>query len=286
MAWNRWNFLTALARRYDAAGVAAIAPYLPSAEAEKLNSGKNNEWEIREFVGSSSQRLESIHYSWLLPAVKQLDDAFRPYVVAALPETLRTSLAKELGFTPPAAPSPPFCEILLRRLEESYGLPNHPPLEAMMGDNLAGLLGMTKEALMKLADCFAMQDIAEDIRCIVDKRKLKQLYRHLTPYQHRYLKICLHQKDRSGMPKVNIEHWDGAPKTLFTMIHRRGLMRLGKTLSGSDPEFLWHLCQRLDTGRAKILSRHYHIQSVVNVTDSLRRQLLKLMTILKKADRE
>ena len=66
--------------------------------------------------------------------------------------------------------------------------------------------------------------------------------------------------------------WDG--ESLRTLLHRRGLMRLGAGLFGQDPDLIWTLCHQLDIGRGGAVMKLCTKEAASEIA---RRQIEELM---------
>ena len=126
-----------------------------------------------------------------------------------------------------------------------------------------------------------MYDLAEGIRHIVDRKKLKAIYLCLSHREQAFLRICLHKKEKLAAPKLDIDKWDGSREMLHRVLHRRGMLRLGKALSGQERHFVWHLVHLLDTGRGNIILQYYAEQPVAGVTPLLIQQVVSVINFIK-----
>ena len=92
----------------------------------------------------------------------------------------------------------------------------------------------------------------------------------------------MHHKDKVATPSLGLDKWRGNCEKLKTVLQTRGLVRLGKALSGEHPDFIWHLIHILDTGRGQALLKYYSKSAVPGITSALAQQLANLMNFLKK----
>lgn len=287
---SAWTLLHVLINRFHSGGAEALQQYLSNPEeVEAFKEAKNSCKDWESAVGGSSRPIQHIHYSWIAPTIARMDPKWQELTVASLPTISSRGCSRMLGINIPDSPPPKIVRsLLLSRLSTQYAEEaNRPPLALLnAAAPISDLLAMKKGELVQLIDLFAMQDVAEDIRNIVDKKKLKNLYHHLSKRSQEYLKICLHQKDKSGAPKLGLERWDGDPDALHKLLHLRGLTRLGRALSGTAEDLFWHLTQKLDTGRAKVLKKHYQPEATPDVTANLQKHLVVLIDFLKKQHSE
>lgn len=223
------------------------------------------------------------HYSWLAPFIQQLPKEIQGPVIASLPEPQSSKLRSFLKIKHSLAPLPlPIKNFLINQLFQKWNPKEILPRQYLPPSPLSPLLELSKANLVELIDFLAMHDLAEAIRHIVDKKNLKLIYNCLSPQKQQYLRLCLHQKEKIAAPKLEIEKWNGDPQILETLLHRRGMFRLGKALCGQHPLFIWHLTHTLDTGRGTSLSKYYHEETIPNITPYLVQQLLFVYNFLKK----
>ncbi len=227
--------------------------------------------------------IEQTHYSWLVPPLQQIPSPLQDSVIAALSEQQATRLRplfKAQQTSTPLALS--VRNFLIDQLYQKWNPQDVLPKDFLPQTSLTPLLGITKGEIVELIDFLALHDLGEALRHIVNTRNLKMVYSCLSPKKQQYLRICLHQKERVAATKLEIEKWNGDPKQFETMLHKRGMFRLGKAISGQHPQFLWHLTHILDTGRGAALSKYYQEDAIPNVTPHLIQQLLFVMNFLKK----
>jgi len=222
------------------------------------------------------------HYSWLAPVIEQLPKAMQIPLVASIPEPQSSGLRRLLKLAPFRAELPPSAKmLLLKRLYLLWQPTEGLPPDYLPTSPLESLLSCSKAELINVIDLLAMYDLAEGIRHIVDKKKLKLIYFCLTPQQQQFLRQCLHKHEKLVAPKIDIEKWDGNPEKLTKGLHRRGMLRLGKALCGQGRHFLWHIVHILDTGRGKEISLHYQNEALPGITSLLVQQVISVINFLK-----
>jgi hypothetical protein len=159
-------------------------------------------------------------------------------------------------------------------------------LEYLPQSTLSVLASWTKFELVELIEFLGLHDLAEELRQVVDQKSLKNVYACLTPKEQKYLRFCMHHKSKLAPPSLGLDRWSGDCGKLKTALQSRGLIRLGKALSGEHPDFMWHLTHILDSGRGKALMKYYSKEPVGGVTALLAQQVLNLMNMLKKKSEE
>lgn len=276
-------FFQVLLNRYHRGPVEEIYQMLPEEEAEDLRALSIASSDIHPGIAQAKEQLTHFHYSWLVSYVKQLSETHQKLVVASLPMPIAKKIAEVMQLELPESPLTPhmqsfFLDKFYKKILPEEVLPAAYTLETP----LYPLLALDKKRLITLIDLFGVYDFAESIRKIVDKRQLKSLTNCLSPTQQKFLRHCLQIKEKLSAKKTVLEKWDKDPKKLRKNLHRRGLMRLGITISQEKKDFLWHLTHTLDTGRATLLEKCYQQQQSTHIVEALTQQLLKLLNFLEK----
>lgn len=227
--------------------------------------------------------VQHVHYSWLASALSQLPAKMRPFFLTSLPKSKAALLGEMMKMAPSSIRLPLSTRLYLLSLIAAKLKPAHIlPAPYLPATNLSGLLSLKKGEIVQLIDFLGLYDLAEEIRHIVDKKYLKAIYNCLSVKKQHFLRICLHQKERLSIPRLGLEKWRGDCKSLDSLLHKRGLFRLGKAISGMHPDFFWHLTRRLDVGRGRILEQYYAKEEVPGVTQALIQEILNLMNFFKK----
>ena len=278
-----YTLLHILINRFHPGGAAVLAPYLFEEEAKVFEAHQTTANDWAEATGFGDKSLQQVHYSHLAPAVLKLDPKWQPYALAALPTSVSIGCQRLLGQTAvEPAPNRFIASVLRQKVQSTFqNESNHKSLSTLELSELASkLMSLSKKELVQLVDLFAMQDVAEDIRNIVDKAKLKKVYHELSQAQQDYLKVCLHQVDRLPAPKIGLENWDGDSDKLAKLLHRRGLSRLAKALFDVSADEVWHISCKFDTGRSKALAKYIPEEQAATVTESLQKHLSKLLDFM------
>jgi len=180
----------------------------------------------------------------------------------------------------PAKLASPIKSFLLKQLFLKWQ-PTATPKEYLPQSTIAPLLELSKPQLVELIDFLALHDLTYAIRHTVDKKNLKILYDCLTPQKLQYLRILLHKKEEIVATKIDIEKCRKDPEEFQLVLHRRGMLRLGKALCGQNPQFIWHVTHTLDTGRGTTISNYYQNDPIAGVTPLLIQQIIAILDFLK-----
>lgn len=252
--------------------------YLPKKEVEAIMNYSITSTNLAPILEQPQNSLASIHYSWIQPLIQNFHSTVQPAIVGALSEEQMTGLRK---ITSSTLTSPIGKEFILNQLYQQLNLGDHLPIEYLPETELTPLSGWKKNELIELADFLGLHDLAAEVKQIVNRNYLKNIYTCLNQKQLYYLKLCLQQKAQLVSPKLGIDPTQKDCQKLNQIIHRRGLIRLGKALWGQHPDLIWHIAHTLDMGRGTILMKEFQPQEQPKVTKILKQQVLNLMNFLK-----
>jgi hypothetical protein len=238
--------LKAILNRYPAASREALERFLPRAERERLDAMPSTtlETDVEE-----PPLLERVHWSWLLPMLESQSPQEQKLFLNVLPLYAQENICREL--------SKPFQEFAAEKFSESltgeevellpvYFLPASP---------LSPLLRLDKQKLVQLIDALSFNDLALELRQIVETKILKKIYSFLSEEEKKSLKKAATHEKGTPFSRLPLEKWNGTEKSLRLLLHRRGLARLGAALSIQHPDFIWYVCHQLDIGRGKTLEK-------------------------------
>lgn len=226
---------------------------------------------------------ERVHYSWLVPTIESFSSLMQPLLISALPKTQAVAICKLMEKLDLPPPSPPVKKFLLGLLYRKFDHRSILPLTFLPKSNLDPLTTLNKNQMIELIDFLGLYDLAEEIKHIVEKVKLKSIYACLSPKQQVFLKICLHQKEKLKAERMDLSNWKGDSAQLERVLHRRGILRLSYALAGQPRDFVWHIIHRLDVGRGRLLGKYFSSKEIQGVTQLLIQQSLNTLNYLKKA---
>jgi hypothetical protein len=92
----------------------------------------------------------------------------------------------------------------------------------------------------------------------------------------------MHQKQQITSPKLGIDPSKQNCPHLKQVLHRRGLIRLAKSLTGQHKDLIWYIAHTLDNGRGMILLQSQQSISSPKVINILKQQVFNVMNFLKK----
>lgn len=273
-------YLRVLLDHYHEGNQEALLRSLPPAQAKEIAVLKIVDGDPSAIFLNPSKALESVHYSWISEEIAKKPKPLHPFFIASLSTTIQRDLKKLLGESAAKPLAPILSTYFCHQLFLGLGMDELLPKSFLPETPLFPLINLSKSKLVDIIDYFGLYDLSEEIRTIVNTKNLKNIYACLTPKKHQFLRNCMHLKDRLVAPKLNLDKWDGNCQELQKILHRRGLNRFGKALSGQHPHLIWYLTHTLDVGRGKILASQVSPEEVPGITPVLNVQLLNLLDFL------
>lgn len=274
--------LRVFVNRYNPKAGDALLKFLPKEEAQavlKLNIQSND---LTPILEQPRSLLKKLHYTWIKPVLDKFPITLHPLIISALNPEQISGLKNHYKTVPL---SPPTKNFILNLIYDNLKAEEHVPLEYLPESAFTPLTSWSKGKLVLMADFLGLHDLASEVRRIVNKDHLKNIYGCLTPQQYNYLSICLHQREKIVAPKLGIDLTKQDCTKLKQLLHKRGLIRLGKALSGQNPDLVWYIAHILDAGRGKILLSAYKPDVEPKVTELLKDQVTNLMNFLKSEQR-
>ena len=275
-------FFHLLLNKYHPSDRGEVVSYLPDDVKSSIRELKGNWNDPKVLLKSPVAKLRNIHYSWIYPTVKEYPELLRPFVAEALPEPSNIRLLSLLK-SPRAPIATSFArQYLLNDLAKKMGLEKLTPIEHLPPSLLSFTLELTKEELIELIDFLGLYDLAEEIRRIVDKNQLKKIYNCLSIKKQHFLRSCLLSKEKIVTPKLELEKWNGEQDILEKLLHKRGLVRFGKALSGQTADFIWYIVHKMDSGRGVLLSKYINSTEIPGITPLMIQEIQTVHNFFKK----
>jgi hypothetical protein len=248
---------------------AALERFLPENEKQLLDSLPH--YETAEFHNPVE-----IHWSWFAPILKEYSakeqklflQCFDPYDAKRLSEFLKIK---------PAADELPE---MMRNFLRTQLLPDRAlPPQYLSPSPLNRILLLGKKELLNLINGLSLYDLSYEFRQILETKNLKKLYSLLSEEQKELLAKITPPADQRPLQRLGLDQWKGTAEELRLLLHRRGLARLGIAICGSDEDFCWTLCHKLDTGRGGSLHKLYSKQPLAETAKTIEQidELLRLM---------
>lgn len=273
-----WMMLRVLINRYNPKAGNSLLKFLPQNELQAVTDLDIKSTDLTPILQQPQNSLTKIHYSWIQPLLGKFPGPLQPVAAAAL----TSEQLAGMQIATPLAISNVVKTFILNQFYRLLKIDEHFPVEYLPETELSQLSKWPKQQLVNLIDFLGLHDLASEVRQIVNRDYLKNIYTCLTPKQFHYLKVCLHQKEQITSPKLGIDPTKQDCSRLKQVIHQRGLLRLGRALCNEHPDLVWHLAHTLDMGRGNILLKNYQPGAFPKITPILKQQLLNLMNFLKK----
>ncbi len=252
--------------------------FLSDKEKESIDRLSTPEQTDFQALLSTDSFLKEIHYSWFLPVLSEMPKASIPLFLNLLPSKEASKLADLLSLTQTEIPLSPFSKAFLnatlkKRMTEEDILPEHQLPPSPLND----LLKLSKDELTHLIDLLGLYDLSAELRHVVDKQLLTNIHSVLTPTQMGFLQYASKQPMKWIPPNLNLEGWDKEKKSLYALLHKRGLYRLAKGVLNEELSFKWHLVHRLDTGRGEHLTKLFAVKEDPAMITFFKGQVLHLL---------
>ncbi len=265
--------------RYHNAAQEHLIQFLDASEKGSFLAQEVTSSELSPMLTQASTLLQSIHYSWIEPLLSSFPNNLQSVILGSLNSHQLIGLPQ----TDYVQPAPIVKTFIHNQLYSLLKGDEHLAIEYLPITKISQLVKWNKSNLIKLIDFLGLYDAASEIRHIVSREHLQNLYACLTPPQLYYLKQCLHQKEQLVTPKLGIDLAKQDSTLLKRILHRRGLLRLGRACCGEHPDFVWYISRILDTGRGNILIKEYQQEAMPKVTDILQQQVINIIQFFNSA---
>lgn len=266
-----------LINRYHPDKREKLLSLVPVDQKKNIEEHKND-WNLLEPVLDQGIELLSLfHYSWISSVVKESSSFLQFMFGCILTEDQKKGLNVS-SFVSLSLPVKQFLQgLLLKKLKLDYPA----PLSFLPETEFFPLLDWKKEELVHLVDFMGLHDLASEIRQVLDKNSLKNVYASLSAREFHFLKVCLNQKERIVSPKLGVDLPTIDRKKLRDVLHQRGLVRLSQALFGQSIDFIWYLAHLFDKGRGTILLKNHQSLPIPKITMALKQQVMEVMNFLK-----
>jgi len=232
---------------------------------------------------SIKQRINKIHYSWLIAFLEPFTEKDQTLILSALDTMQAQKLQRHFHLQQTLLPISAHAKNYLLHTIFHWLISEQKeflPIEFLPYHPLNVLLTLTKSHLQTLANYLGLHDLAIEIQFIIKARQIHKIQKALSKPQREYLRTLLKKKEPISFTHLNLKSWSGNATVLKSILHHRGFNRLAKALFGCHPSLLWHLCHTLDTGRSKIVRRFLIDINNERIQEILTNQVLELVSIV------
>lgn len=248
-------------------------------EAQEIKKLEISSTDTFPFLVQPIDRIQFIHPSWLLSILTEMPAEAQQILVGALPAPQRRYLSEQLQISPLEKPlAEPVKAFLLKSfIQRIPGAADVLDTTFLPKSTLSRLIDWKRGEIIELCNYLGLIDLANEIRHVIDKKKLQKVYDCLNPKEQNYLKQAMQQKEKVPTVSLGLDRWSGDCEKLRTVIQSRGLIRLATALSGEHPDIIWQISHILDKGRGLVLVKHVAGQPIRRGTAHTVQQVLTLM---------
>lgn len=269
--------LRVLTNRFHPKNGNALLKFLSQDDADAVLEHQITSTDLKPILEQPQKALASIHYSWIQPLLQYFPNQLHQIVMSALTAEQISGIKS----THPTTISHPVKNFILNKLYYFLKIEDHLPIEYLTPTELTPLATWSKQQIVTLIDYLGLHDLASEVRHVVNRNHLQNIYKCLTAKQFYYLKKCLSQKEQLTSPKLGFDPANINCDQLRQSMHKRGLIRLSRALCGQHSDLTWHIAYKLDKGRGTILLKEFQTQPLPKITAILKQQVLNLMNFLK-----
>ncbi|WP_194848001.1 hypothetical protein [Candidatus Neptunochlamydia vexilliferae] len=281
MSTSSWLTFESLLTRGGEEKKSVFLRYLTPQEQAKLNAFPPPRTDPLSHPYSMEERVGGIHYSWLIPFLEPFGESDKSLILSALEKTPAQKLQNHFKTSLTLSPlKPPAKNYLLSAIYCWLNADQKEflPLEFLPDHPLNAILSLSKKELQTLVDYLGLHDLAIELKHVIKAEQIKKIQKVLSQKEQEYLKNLLKTKEPLSFSRLNLDGWGGDEEELKSILHHRGFNRLGKALFGCHPSLLWHICHKLDTGRANILKKFFIDIKNEQAHQALIQQTLGLIT--------
>lgn len=282
---KNWLMFRALVSRFHQKSPEVFLRSLPREVSQKASEEEVLSDEVPLLVAQPEQLLHQVHYSWLAEAFDKIPDPVKPSVLSSLKKETASGIAHLKNVEHSRVElSAPVKRFLINTLYKNFKKKDFLPAPFISKSPLSPLANLSKERLIAIIDFLGLYDLAEELRHIVDKNILKSIYAKLSMPKQRFLRSSIHQKEKLVADRLDLDLQATDQKKLNIVLHKRGILRLSKALSGQHPDLAWHIAHILDSGRGQLLLRYYREEPVPGISSALTTQVINVINFLKKSE--
>ncbi|MCH9608565.1 MAG: hypothetical protein S4CHLAM45_11430 [Chlamydiales bacterium] len=218
-----------------------------------------------------------IHYSWFHPSLKELPQESLPLFLSLFSSKQISGINKLFALSLSPKKLSFFTQLYLSSyLKQAMQPEDILPEELIPTSKMNSLLKMSQKQLLCLIDFLGLHDLAADLRQVVDQSMIKKVHATLTPAELKFLQKCSKQPSKWVSPKIGLTGWNGEKKSLSSLLHQRGLIRLAKAIVNEDQSYQWHLVRRFDTSRGRVIEKELQVGSESNLAAFFQDQIFDI----------
>ncbi|MCB1107881.1 MAG: hypothetical protein KDK76_07285 [Chlamydiia bacterium] len=284
MSTSSWVVFRNLLERNPSGLLQEVGRYLSTEEQGKMHAIHPSKKDPFAHPYTLDDRLERIHYSWLITFLEPFAENDKSIILSALTQTQASKLKKHFKISDLSPPLKGIGRDYLISAMYEWLISDQKeflPFEFLPDHPLNVLLDLTKRELQSLVDYLGLHDLALELKHVIQSHQIKKIQQVLSKGERDYLKSLLKTKEPFTFARLNLDGWNGDGEKLKAILHHRGFNRLAKGLFGCHPSLLWHISHRLDTGRTKILRKFFTDINNDEAHKALTKQILELIPTIK-----
>lgn len=285
MNTTSWLAFQTLLEKCEPDKKSTFLSYLSDESKETLDDTTPSEQDPFSNPLSTTERISSVHYSWLITFLEPFAENDKLMILAALNDFQATKLKAHFKISAPLPSISPHANNFLIDAIYQWLISDQKsfvPLEFLPHHPLNVLLHLSKGEIQTLIDYLGLHDLAVEVKHIVKSDQIIKIQKVLSKAQQNFLKSLLKEKEPITFVRLNLDGWNGEEEKLKGILHHRGCNRLAKALFGCHPSLLWHICHTLDTGRTKILRKFFTDINNEQVQKALLKQVVELIPMVQK----
>ena len=234
--------------------------------------------DITIFISQKQAALQSMHYSWIVKLLEDTAENLQQFLIAGLSSEQLKGLAK-IGLKPISS-AKVFHHFFAAELEKLLQLDHLLPREMMPKSRFESLLFLSKDQLLQIIDLLGLFDLSLEVKKILDRDTLRQIYAALSQTEVKFLKVCLHARNRSAKPGSMLKSKPVEKKLLRQNIYQKGLLRFCLAISDEDQNFWTYLAWKFDIGRGKLILDQLQKKHKFADISSFQKQLLEVVKFI------
>jgi hypothetical protein len=274
-----WIAFYALLNDFTKGATNQYLQFLPEDIQGELESYQIYEEGALKLFPNPSELVKKIHYSWLANTFKDLSDEVFPLYMSTLSKEQLAGLEKLLKKEWKKVELTPFGEnFILTNIYKKYIKEQESlPVAVLPQSGLNKLLNFDKRQVISLIDFFGLAELAVEIKDLNKDYIVDKIYACLPIDKKQYLEKCVEGVGGVALSSFQIDKWDGDKEKLAILLHQKGLMRMAISLSAQDTSMVWHVCHKLDTGRAEVIQKYVKEEKEPEDIAALGSQLQELL---------
>lgn len=282
---KRWLIFRVLVNRFHKKSPEAFLKTIPKELSQKVQSQEMLSEETALLFEQPQKLMSKVHYSWLTNALNKIPEQLKASVLSSLPIHTAEGLIQQTGIQKKERElSLPVKRFLAAILYTQFEKREILPVPFLPKTPLTQLADKSKSQLIQIIDFLGLYDLAEELRHIVDKNTIKHIYSTISIPKQQFLRTSLYQKEKLVVDRLDVDLGLIDRRKLDIVLHKRGILRLARALSGQHPDLIWHVTHRLDAGRGQVLMRYYKDEAIPGISPALTVQVMNVLNFLKKSE--